>query len=121
MDWLAGMLLVTMALLPVLTALALPPLAVALPPPMATAVDWLADLATLVPTPTPTAVWAQTGPVTAAIIAAVVKTLCIGKPPLENVTVNEPYLMPQISQGAWWMVWTIYGMLWLLRHKVGAA
>src|SRR6516164_5128262 len=72
MDWLAGMLLVTMALLPVLTALALALPPVALPPPMARALDWLDDLAVLELTPTPTAVWAQTGPVTAAMIAAVV-------------------------------------------------
>ena len=103
---------------PLLVDLALPP--VALPPPMATELDLLMAAELAVPTPIPTAVWAQTGPVTAAMIAAVVKTLCIGKPPLENETVNEPYLMPQISQGSWWPVWTICGMLWLFCHEVGA-
>ena len=69
MDWLAGMLLVTMALLPVLTALALPPLAVAMPPPMA--VDWLDDLAVLELTPTPTAVWALAPPAAINAMAVV--------------------------------------------------
>jgi hypothetical protein len=79
MDWLAGMLLVTTALLPVLTALALalPPLAVALPPPMARAVDWLADLAVLELTPTPTAVWAMAGPAAINAMAVVASNFCM--------------------------------------------
>jgi hypothetical protein len=80
MDWLAGMLLVTMALLPVLTALALPPLAVALPPPMARAVDWLADLAVLELTPTPTAVWAMAGPTAINAMAVVASSLFMKSP-----------------------------------------
>src|SRR6516162_5717424 len=74
------MLLVTMALLPVLTALALPPLAVALPPPMATAVDWLADLAVLELTPTPTAVWALAPPAAINAMAVVVSSLFMKSP-----------------------------------------
>src|SRR3974390_2870160 len=58
MDWLAGTLgfgrMAAREWPPWLVLVALPP--VALPPPMATAVDWLDDLAALVATPTPTAV-----------------------------------------------------------------
>src|SRR3974390_1405708 len=80
MDWLAGMLVVNMALLPVLVALALPPLAVALPPPMARAVDWLADLAVLELTPTPTAVWALAPPAAINAMAVVASSLFMKSP-----------------------------------------